>query len=697
MEKVGNGSSGKAPQAVKDRARQLVDELARHNYLYHTLDTPEISDEEYDALFAELLDIEENWPELRAQDSPTRRIGGSLLDGLEKKRHQRRMYGLDNVFSPEEWLAFLERMERAWDDRGQGRMKTDFWCDPKLDGLAMEMSYANGVLTQALTRGDGETGEIVTEAARTIRNLPLSLRGQGPFPAYLEVRGEVVIFKEDFAALNSLRQQNGERLFANPRNAAAGAMRQLDISVTRSRPLRFMAYSLGVVDWGAMAACETQSSAMAMLEAFGFATPPQGRLCHGSGAVEEYVEWARLRRSGFPMEIDGVVAKLDSLAGQELLGFTARAPRFAVAFKFPAIQAETVLKEIEVQVGRTGALTPVAILEPVPVGGVMVSRATLHNEDEIKALDLRVGDTVRVQRAGDVIPEITGMLPDKRPADSKPYEFPKTCPACGQPVHREPDESVWRCDNLACPARRLRSMLHFVSKSGLDIQGLGEKWIEQLVAAGVASSPADLFRLTVPELLKFERMGEKLAAKFVAALDEAKTRVTLPKLIGALGIRHVGAETACVLAENFNDLDELAAADTERLMAIKDIGPEVAAAIRFFFETPANLAVLEHLRSEGVWPVRGEALRKASGPLAGKSMLFTGTLTQARPVMQQMAAKAGAIIKNSFGKGLDYLVAGENPGSKLEKAQKNNIPVLDEKQFLELLADSGINISESES
>lgn len=686
-------------EATGERARFLVRELARHDHLYHTLDAPEISDDEYDALFRELAGLEERWPELRAPDSPTLRIGGKILSGLEKKRHRRRMYGLDNVFSPEEWLGFVERMERAWDVKANGAMPLDFWCDPKLDGLAVELSYENGLLTQALTRGDGEVGEVVTDAARTIRNIPLALRGDGPFPRYLEVRGEVVIFREDFARLNAEQARQGLKSFANPRNAAAGALRQLDLSVASSRPLRFLAYSMGDADWGEAAPCATQSGLAALYAGYGFSVPPGGELLRGVGEVSEYVEATRVRRGDFPMEIDGAVAKLNILAGQEVLGFTARAPRFAVAFKFPAMHAETILMDIEVQVGRTGALTPVAILKPVAVGGVMVSRATLHNEDEIKALDLRIGDTVIVGRAGDVIPEITEVVAGKRPPDSRPYVFPAACPACGQPVHREPDEAIWRCDNLACPARSLRAILHFVSKAGLDIQGLGEKWITQLVESGKVKSPADLFDLTERDLLAFDRMGPTLAAKFIKALADAKKNATLPKFISALGIRHVGAQTARTLAADFHDMDKLAAAGADTLMAARDIGPESSAAIRYFFETPANMAILQRLKAAGLWPVyEGETApaNAHAGSLAGKSVLFTGSLTISRSRAQALALEAGAIVRDGVSRNLDYVVAGDKPGSKLAKAETLGLRVLNERGFFDLLAENGVKAPEEE-
>lgn len=678
--------SEKPTEEIARRVAELTRELNRHNYLYHTLDAPEISDDAYDALFRELKELEEKWPALRLPDSPTLRIGGGVLEGLAKKRHTRRMYGLDNVFSPGEWRSFVERLEKAWAKEGQGSLDLAFWCDPKLDGLAVELVYARGLFQEAITRGDGETGEEVTAQARSIRNLPLSLLGSGPWPERIEVRGEVVIFRKDFIELNQRQAERGERIFANPRNAAAGALRQLDLAESASRPLRFLAYGIGAVDWGKAEPCLTQACLAERFIEYGFQTPPDGKLCATPKEVEDYVEEARLRRDDFPMEIDGVVAKLDSLEAQAIIGFTSRAPRFAIAFKFPAMQAETKLLDIGIQVGRTGALTPVAILEPVAIGGVVVSRATLHNEDEIRLLDVRIGDTVYVRRAGDVIPEVTGHVPAKRPPDARPFVFPGVCPACGQPVHREPDEAVWRCDNMACPAINLRSVLHFVSKSGLDISGLGEKWITQLVEAGLVNSPADIFELTEKDLVDFERMGPVLAKKIVDSVAQAKRDATLTKLIRALGIRHVGAHTARNIAESFADLDALAQASLEDLQKIPDVGPEVAAAIHNFFATPSNMTVLERLREAGLWPVSGE--KKTEGRLTGRSFLFTGTLSRPREHFQELARKAGGEIRSGVSKNLDYLVVGEKPGSKLRKAEELGIKILDEDGFLKLAGEN---------
>lgn len=677
------------PEPPKDRPQErmawLTTILEHHNYLYHTLDKPVISDDQYDALFRELKALEEDHPQWRSPHSPTLRVGGGLLGGLPKQRHRQRMYGLDNVFSAEEWQEFVARMQRALPEAPLA-----FWCDPKLDGLALEIIYEDGVLQQALTRGDGEEGEVVTEAVRTIRTVPLRLRGAGPFPERLEVRGEVVIYKKDFAAINERRESLGQKLLANPRNAAAGALRQLDVVNTQQMPLRFLAYSLGEARWGQAKPCHFQHELATRLRDYGFLTPPDGKLCADPAAVEAYVESVRQGRADFPMEIDGAVAKQDDLEAQEALGFTARAPRFAIAFKFPAMQVHTRLTGIEIQVGRTGVLTPVAQLEPVAVGGVMVTRATLHNEDEILAKDVRVGDTVIVQRAGDVIPEVVGPVLEERPSGARPFEFPHICPVCGEPAHREPGEAAWRCGNISCPAVRLRSICHFVSKAGLDVQGVGQKWIEQLVSSGHVTSPEQLFRLTVQDLLPFDRMGDVLARKIVDAFDDARHNATLARLISALGIRHVGEQTARMLAAHFHDMDALAAADTQRLLELPDVGPEVASSISSFFESPANQHMLAGLREAGLWPVAAAEPAEAageSGPLQGKNILFTGTLSIARGKAKQLAEAAGAVVLGSVSKKLDILVVGENPGSKLEKAQSLGITVLDEAAFLDLLAD----------
>lgn len=681
---VGNDAGAPKESQVANSIRERMDALVRfleyHNHLYHTLDAPEISDEEYDALFAELVALEEQHPEFRSPHSPTLRVGGGLLTGLATRRHTSRMYGLEDVFSVEEWRGFVQRMTRALPETPM-----EFWCDPKLDGLALELIYVDGVLQDAITRGNGEEGEVVLEQARTIRTIPLRLAGQGPFPARLEVRGEVVIYKEDFEKVNERRASLGQKVFANPRNAAAGSLRQLDVAQTRAMPLTFLAYSLGAATWGEVQEPRFHADLMALFAAYGFATPPGGKLCQGLAEVEAYVENVRQNRPSYAMQIDGAVAKVNDLAAQEALGFTARAPRFAVAFKFPAEQAETKLLDIEVQVGRTGVLTPVAKLEPVRVGGVVVSSATLHNEDEVRAKDLRVGDTVVVQRAGDVIPEVVRAIPEKRPADSQPWVFPAHCPACGEAVHREEGQAAWVCDNASCPAVRLRSIIHFVSPQGLDIEGIGSQWIEQLVTSGRVRNPSDLFTLTREELLGFERMGETLAGNFLEALDSARHKASLARFIAALGIHHVGEQAARLLATRFADMERLVCASEEELTSLPGIGPKIARSVRNFMDSQANRDMLEHFRELGLWP---GAQEEAEGPLQGKRVLFTGSLSMPRARAQRLAEGAGAVLAGSVSRKLDYLVVGEKPGSKLEKAQGLGVSILSEEEFVRLVGGS---------
>lgn len=669
---------------IRHEAAQLAALIEEHNFRYHTQDAATISDAEFDALFKRLQALEERFPELRTSQSPTVRVGGKVLDFLQQQAHSQRMYGLDNVFGAEEWSDWVQKMLRALPEA-----PVEFWCDPKLDGLALELIYEHGVLTTALTRGDGEVGEVVTEAVRTVRNVPLRLRDAAPLPQYLEVRGEIVMHKEDFAVLNARQDSAGLKPFANPRNAAAGAMRQLDTSVAAQRPLRFYAYGAGQVQWGSAQPWQQYDELMQRLSQWGFSVPPGGRACSSADAVLAFVEATGAGRHDFAMEIDGVVIKQNNLAAQEALGFTARAPRFAVAYKFPAQQARTVLQGIDIQVGRTGVLTPVAVLEPVSVGGVVVSRATLHNEDELAAKDVRVGDTVLVQRAGDVIPEVVGPVLELRPVSATPFIFPHVCPVCHEPAQREAGQAAWRCTNLSCPAVRMQAIKHFVSKAGLDVQGIGQKWIEQLVESGRVRNPADLFTLRVQELLLFDRMGEVLAEKFVDAFAKARVEATLSRLISALGIRHVGEQTARLLAKHFENLDQLAKADAETLMVLPDVGPEVASSIQAFFQGTANQTLLARFKELGLCPQRpAEAQNGAvSGLLRGKKFLFTGTLSMPRTRAQKMVLDAGGEVAGSVTHTLNYLVVGENPGSKADKAAKLGIAIISEDAFKALLHD----------
>ncbi len=668
------------------RAAFLRDELNRLAHAYYVLDDPEVSDAEYDELFNELLDLEQRFPALQTADSPTLRVGG-LSRAFVTRPHSLRMYSLDNVFDVEEWREFTQRVLRLL----PGRRLEDlaFWVEPKMDGLAMELVYEDGLFSAALTRGDGLNGEDVSANLRTVKNVPLRLLTEQP-PRRLEVRGEVLIARDDFAAFNRAQAAKGDKIFANPRNAAAGSVKQLDAGITAQRPLRFIAYGVGLADYGPLPApWQEQSELMAALKGYGFATPPEAALLQAE-AVEAYYRNMPGRRAELPFEIDGVVAKLNNLPLQTELGFTAHAPRWAIAMKFPAEQAETTLLDIEIQVGRTGVLTPVAVLAPVSVGGVTVSSATLHNEDEIRGKELLIGDRVLVQRAGEVIPEVVRPLKEKRTGQEREFHFPTLCPRCASHAHRAPGEAAWRCLNKTCPAVRSEALIHFTSKAGLDIQGLGRKWVEQFLEQGILQSPADLFRLTYEQLMDLRRVGlridKKLAEKFLQSLEETRQKATLPALLRAIGIRHVGEQTAKALAARYANLDELAQAGYEDLQQIEDIGPEVAASIKDFFAEEGNQRLLQDFKDLGLWPVAEEKPASlAGGAFSGKSLLFTGTLSMPREAAQKLAEEAGAKILSGVSKNLDYLVAGDKAGSKLAKATALGVTVLNEQEFLALL------------
>lgn len=782
--------------------RDLRAQIEHHNHRYYVLDSPEITDQQYDALFRELKALEAAHPELADPNSPTRRVGGAVAQAFAAHPHRQRMYSLDNALTMAEWRDFTERLSRVLP-----RRELTFYVDPKFDGLALEVIYEHGRFVRALTRGDGERGEDVTENLRTVRNLPMDLTRRAreaglPVPRLLEVRGEVVITKAAFHALNAAQEEAGDKVFANPRNAAAGSVRQLDSSITARRPLKFFAYGLGEMDWpdlavqaggmnalpgkvpgregerggpseghgvqperpkgqpdgrggrpeepngqpeaqdvqpegrggqtprgdssnaaggearavrsrevklsllgesasdrlgedetrvapaGAPSPWATQAEAMRGLSSLGFQVEVLVAAPQSPDQVEALYAELQARRDRLPYEVDGMVAKLDRLDWQREAGFTARAPRFAIALKFPAHQARTLLKSIEVQVGRTGVLTPVAKLEPVNLAGVTVARATLHNEDEIREKDLRVGDTVVVQRAGDVIPEVVEPVLSERPSGLQPYDFPKVCPSCNHAAERLPGEAAWRCLNRECPAVVVQSIIFFVSKHGLDIEGVGKKWIDILVGKGLVKTPADLFGLTVEDLTPLDRMGDKLAANFVESIAKARQGATLQRLIAALGIRQVGAQTARTLAARFSDLDALCAASEETLTALKDIGPEVAASIRAFCDDAENKRLMQHFKDIGLWPTAASeesAGREGPKPLAGKRFLFTGTL----PDMPRSKAEAlvrglGGDVAGSVSKKLDYLVAGADPGSKLDKARSLGVQILSPDDFARL-------------
>ncbi len=748
------------PESARARADFLRNQLEYHGWRYYVLDEPAIDDAQYDALFQELLRLEKEYPALQSANSPTLRVGGAVLEALPTRGHTLPMYSLDNVFTMEEWRDFVQKILRLLPGRREEDLS--FWMEPKMDGLAMELVYVNGALEYALTRGDGQTGELVTENMRTVHDVRLRLltpaarekmesAGSGAsepaqaeaaslnraldVPELLEVRGEVLMSKEDFVALNARQEKLKAKTFANPRNAAAGSVRQLDSSITAGRPLRFIAYGIGRIEWANGPAWSTQQEVMLGLQQLGFSIAPEAGLCTGGKEVEAWHSAMAARRDDLPFEVDGIVAKLNNLALQDELGFTARAPRFAVAFKFAGMQAITKLLGIDIQVGRTGVLTPVALLQPVNVGGVMVSRATLHNEEDISGKGLRIGDMVLVRRAGDVIPEVLGSLPERRDGSESEFFFPKRCPKCDSPVHREDGEAAWRCVNRSCPAVRRESIRHFVSKAGLDVQGLGKKLVEQLVDAGLVASPADLFHLSLERLQTLERMGEKSADNVLAALEEARKSATLPRFLSALGIRHVGEQTAKALSRAFGSLDALAAATTEELCRVPDVGPEVASAIKDFFSDDKNRRMLEDFKGLQFpfWPEEKAAAvfslnsvssaqssdpvkfstsaqqsllrvspalavqegqseksasnRNAALPLAGKRILFTGSLkSMPRSKAQRLAEAAGAELLGGVSGKLDFLVVGEDPGSKLDKARALGVAVLTEEEFLERIA-----------
>lgn len=665
------------------RIEELRGRIDYHNHRYYVLDDPEIEDLEYDELFRELQALEAEHPELADPNSPTRRVGDKPAAGFEQYEHAMRMYSLDNAMGLEQWGAFCDRVAK-----GLSGTEPKYWVDPKMDGLAVECVYEDGRLTMAATRGDGHVGEVVTHNMRTVMNLPLTLRGAN-VPRLLEVRGEVVMRVEDFERLNREQQAKGNKIFANPRNAAAGSVRQLDPKVAAARPLRFLAYGIGRVDWGGpLFEKTTQAEIMAALNELDFETPPGAKLCSGREEVAAYFETILTERESLPIEIDGVVAKVNSLEQQQALGFTSRAPRWAMALKFPAHQAKTTLNRIRIQVGRTGVLTPVAELEPVQLAGVEVSRATLHNKAYIAEKDLREGDTVLIQRAGDVIPQVLQAV--EHAEGSEAYAFPRACPVCGSEA-REDGEAV-RCTNAHCPAKTVQQLIHFVSKAGMDMEGVGKKWVQRLAEDGHLNDPADLFTLPKTTLLRYGGMGDKSAQKFVDAVEYARKNAPLWRAVAGLGIRHVGEQTARLLADTYSSLEEIAAATREELEALPDVGGIMAESIRTFFQAEPTKRLLEKFREAGFVPrsePRAEAEAAETLPLADKTFIFTGSLPDmSRSEAQELVEKLGAKAVKSISKKVDYVVAGEKAGSKLDKADKLGLTVIDFDEFLALIEES---------
>ena len=663
--------------SLQQQIDTLRHDLRRYEYEYHVLDNPTIPDAEYDRLFHQLKALEAAHPELITADSPTQRVGAKPLSGFAQIRHEIPMLSLDNAFSDEEFYAFVKRIEDRLICLPE---PLTFCCEPKLDGLAVSILYVNGVLTQAATRGDGTTGEDITANIRTIRNIPLQLLMDNP-PARLEVRGEVFMPHAGFERLNQLALEKGEKTFANPRNAAAGSLRQLDPKITSKRPLVLNAYSIGIAEGVDLP--NTHYDRLQWLKSIGIPVNPEIRLCNGTDEVLDFYRDIQNKRSSLGYDIDGTVLKINDIALQEKLGFISKAPRWAIAYKFPAQEELTRLNDVEFQVGRTGAITPVAKLEPVFVAGVTVSNATLHNGDEIERLDIAIGDTVVIRRAGDVIPQIIGVLHDRRPADARPIIFPKTCPVCDSAIVRIEGEAVARCTGgLFCAAQRKEALKHFVSRKAMDIDGVGGKLIEQLVDRELVHTPADLFKLDLTTLTRLERMGTKSAENALASLEKAKN-TTLARFIFALGIREVGEATALNLANHFKTLEALQNADLEALQQVPDVGEVVANRILAFWHEPHNVAVVNDLIAQGVHWETVEAKEVTENRFKGKTVVLTGTLTQmgrneAKALLQDMGAK----VSGSVSAKTDFVIAGDAAGSKLTKAQELGVTVLTEEEFL---------------
>lgn len=672
------------PDSVQARVKELADLLAQHNHNYYVLDAPTVSDAEFDALMRELQQLEAQYPQLQTPDSPTQRVGGVALDAFGSVRHVVPMLSLGNAFDDEEVAAFDQRVSQTLRQAGQmpASGRVGYFCELKLDGLALSLRYENGLLVQAATRGDGQSGEDVTSNVRTIRSVPLRLKSGAP--AVIEVRGEVFMDHADFEGLNQRQAARGDKVFVNPRNAAAGSLRQLDPKVTATRPLRFFAYGWGEVSEPLRA---THSEMLDWMAALGLpVNQAEHALVEGPEGLLQFYQRVGQKRSSLAYDIDGVVYKVNSLAAQKTLGFVAKAPRFALAHKFAAEEAQTKLVGIDIQVGRTGAITPVARLAPVFVGGVTVTNATLHNEDEIRRKDVRIGDTVIVRRAGDVIPEVVGPVLDKRAPDAPLFQMVSHCPVCGSAIERPPGEAVARCTGgLFCGAQRKQSLIHAASRKALDIEGLGDKLVEQLVDRGRLHSLADIFELTEQELAGYERMGQKSAQNLVQAIDVAR-KPTLDRFIYALGIRHVGETTARDLARHFMSIEALMQADEDALLSVSDVGPVVAASIARFFAEAHNREVIEDLLEAGVQPQAPDLPSGAQASMAGLTFVLTGTLPiWTREEAAQAIMAAGGKVSGSVSKKTSYVVAGDEAGSKLAKAQSLGVPVLDEPGLRALL------------
>jgi DNA ligase (NAD+) len=664
--------------AAKHEIEELRDKLRHHEYLYYVLDQPEISDAAYDRLMKRLEELESAHPQLITPDSPSVRVGGTPREGFQTVQHARPMLSLDNAFSYDQLRDFDRRVRQ-----GSGREEIEYIAEHKFDGLSISLQYVNGGLARGVTRGDGRTGEDVTPNVKTIRSIPLRVEPgtlkKLKLPPAFEVRGEVLMTRKAFDAMNRQQEESGGKIFVNPRNAAAGSVRVLDPSITARRRLEFFAYYL-LVD--GEVPFPKHSESLEALKQLHFRASEDWKLCDGIEEVFNYCDAWEPKREKLPYEIDGVVIKVNSLGIQRELGFTAKAPRWAIAYKYPARQETTVVNDIRVQVGRTGTLTPVAVLEPVQVGGVTVSRSTLHNMDEIERLGLQIGDTVLIERAGEVIPHVLKVT--KEGANRKPFRMPKNCPECGSAIHRAEGEVAYRCVNAACPAKRKESLLHFASRHAMDINGLGDKIVDQLVDKGMVKDIADLYTLKLDDVAELERMGEKSAQNLLEQIAASKKH-SLARLIYALGIRMVGERTGQLLAEHFSSLDELAEAKEEQLFEVTEVGPKVAAAIAEFFSESANRKIIKKLDKAGVRPTAEKRVVK-SQKFAGKSFVFTGALAnRSREEAGELVMQHGAKVSGSVSKKTDYVVVGTDPGSKYDKAKGLGVPILTEPEFEKLL------------
>jgi DNA ligase (NAD+) len=672
------------PAAAVARAKRLRDDIEAHNHRYYVLDAPSVSDADYDALFRELQALEAQYPALLSDDSPTQRVGATPSSAFAAVTHRAPMLSLNNAFADADVENFDRRAREAL---GVSRIR--YAVEPKFDGLAISMTYESGKMVCGATRGDGFTGEDVTANLKTIAAIPLRLHGDAKkVPPLIEIRGEVLMLKKDFEKLNAQQAAiEGARLYVNPRNTAAGALRQLDPKITARRKLHFFAYGIGAVEWGTARQPVTHDEVMALLDAWRFPVAKERRIVEGLDGLLGYYADLGDKRAQLPFEIDGVVYKVDDLAAQAKLGFVSRAPRFAVAHKFPAEEMTTEVMDIGVQVGRTGALTPVAKLKPVFVGGVTVTNATLHNEDEIRRKDVRIGDTVVVRRAGDVIPEVVRVLAGKRTGSERKFVMPVKCPVCGSKVERLEGEAASRCTGgLVCGAQRKQALLHFASRRAMDIEGLGDKLVDQLVEGNIVRTPADLYKLGVAALSELERMAEKSASNLHGGIEKSK-KTTLARFIYALGIRHVGETTAKDLAQHFGALDPLVAADETALLEVRDVGPVLAESIHQFFAEPHNRQVIDELRAVGVhWPETAGAPKPVAGKLAGLTFVLTGTLPSlSRDQAKEMIEAKGGKVSGSVSKKTSYVVAGDEAGSKLDKAQELDVPIIDEAQLRRML------------